>query len=69
MVIFNSTTNVLQAPAGFYAGRLYSFNYSGFTVVLQKRTPFPTIQHVCLSVLKLLHFQLAVAFVVTGLLN
>lgn len=33
---------------------------SGFTVVVQQGTPFPTIQHVCVSMLKLLHFQIPI---------
>lgn len=43
--------------------------YSGFTVVLEQRTPYPIIQHICVSMLKLLHFQITVLFVVIGLLN
>lgn len=42
--------------------------YSGFTVVLQQRTPFPTIQHFCVSMPKL-HFQTGVILIAIGLLN
>lgn len=42
--------------------------YIGFTVVLQQRMPFPTVEHVCVPMLEL-HFQIGVILVATGLLN
>jgi len=58
-----------KLPLAFMQADYMVLIYSGFTVIPQKKTPFPTIQRVCTSMLKLLNFQIAVLFVYIGLLN
>lgn len=69
ITIFNGTRNTLQEPDGFSAERSCVFNVWWFYCGYSTENALPIIQHVCVSVFKLLCFQVAVLFVVIGLLH